>query len=249
MKYFIFIFLFIFGSTILGAQDTLYVKGKREPLIVEINIVKKKTLNYSIIGSNSLRTISLKKVKKIKFGSDVKNEKQEEGPVQEKKKILVVKKEEFRSTILMQSGGLLSQTQAGLNYMHRLSSAITESRSFWLQVGGGYLAQRTFQRNTEGYYLEFGTRFELANKSNPQNRFHIGFDINNQWAKGTESTRIGLFSSDSPEPVEDIRIAIQIPIGYTYRSDNGFYLSSGLEISTLKFFPSLNFRFGYCFGN
>ena len=246
MKYLIFILLIIFGSATLAAQDTLYVKGERKPLIVEIKIIKKKSLNYIDVESGRLKSIALKKVRKIRFEEEIEKETQYKN----QKVLTSVDKGEFRSTILTQLSGLLSQNQLGINYMHRINSTFTDKVSFWIQTGGGYHVQRTFRRNAEGYYLEFGGRLELASKRNPENRFHIGLDINNQWSKGTSSPDGVFFFNGRPtELVEDSRVAFQIPVGYTYRSRNGFYLSTGLEISTHKFFPALIFRTGYAFGN
>lgn len=249
MKYLIFIFFAIFSCSTLAAQDTLYIRGERKPLLVEIKIIKKKTMNYRDVESGRVKTIKLKNVRKIRFDEDAQVEEKYTRPGREQEPLVFVEKTEFRSTILLQLSGILSQNQAGLNYMHRISPNVTEKTSFWIHAGGGYHAQRTVRRNTEGYYLEFGGRLELASRRNPEDRFHIGLDINNQWSEGTVSPDGSfIFGISGTEFVEDSRVAIQLPIGYTHRGANGVYFSTGLELSTHKYFPAFICRIGYNFG-
>ena len=245
MKYLFITLLFTLSSTILTAQDTLYIKGERKPLIVEIETVKKKKIDYRDLDSGRLKTISLKKVRKVRFDKNLETISLDKTDNQEP---IRGDKEEYRSTVLLQLSGIFNQTQAGANYMHRISPAFTETLSIWVQTGGGYHEQRTFRRNSKGYYLEFGGRLEWASRRKPENRFHLGLDINNQWSRGTESDIGFLLLSSNVDRVDDSRIALQIPIGYTFRSENGFYLSMGLEFSTRKFFPAYIFRSGYTFG-
>lgn len=235
MKYLPFAFLLLFCNSTLAAQDTLYVKGKKEPLIVKINVINEKTLN------------SLKKVKKIKFGEETKRKKQDK---KQELETAIVKRDEFRSATIIQSVFTGRQTQVGPNYMHRISSDTTEKMNIWVQFGGGYYKQHTFRRDTKGHYWEFGARFERISRRDPKNCFHIGFDINQQWAKGTLFPRGsgGGLSSNPDRTVEEGVIAVQIPIGYTHRADNGLYISAGLEVTILKeLFPAFNLSLGYCF--
>jgi hypothetical protein len=218
------------------------VKGKKTPFIVEINLVNEKSLDYTFFESDSLIRLSLRKVRRIKFAYD-KKEKQEIVP-------FVPTRIKFHSTALLQSVFTGRQTQIGPNYMHRISSDTTNRTSIWVQLGGGYHKQHTFRRDTKGHYWELGARLELISRRDNNNCFHLGFDINQQWARGREFSRgsSGGISSSPNNVMEEGIIAIQIPIGYTHRGNNGLYISGGLEVTVFKeFFPAFNLSLGYCF--
>jgi len=242
MKYLIFTLFFIVNCSILVAQDTIYVKGKTEPVLAEIKIVKKKSINYLVYGREGLRTISLKKVKRIAYKDKTKSQFQGE-------EIIVEKGEEYLSTISVGLSGVLSQRQAGVNYMHRLSSARTKRITYWGEIGGGYHALITTRRSNEGFYIEFGAQAEIASKKDPKNRFHIGLYANHQWAYGREFNSFSLFSSGGGAELESGNyITFQVPIGYTYRGEKGLFVMSGLEITPQLIFPALHFKVGWAFG-
>ena len=54
-------------SSILSAQDTLYLKGEKKPLIVSISFIKKNSLTYLKKDKGALKTIRMKNVKRISF--------------------------------------------------------------------------------------------------------------------------------------------------------------------------------------
>ena len=244
MKYLIISLLFIFSSASLVAQDTLYLKGKKDPLLVEVKVTNKKYLDYTFLDSDSIVTIALRKVRRVKFAYDNKEK------IEEKTDSLIPKREKFRSVALIQSVFVGRQTQFGPNYMYRISSDTTERMNIWVQFGGGYHRQHSFRRDTKGHYWELGARFELISRRDSKNCFHTGFDINQQWAKGKMSGRgINVRSTSNANRVEDEGlIAVQIPIGYTHRADNGLYISGGLEVTVhYEFFFAFNLSIGYCF--
>jgi len=90
-------------------------------------------------------------------------------------------------------------------------------------------------------------RAELIQRGkNPKQRLHIGIEINNNWEKTIEP----VFFSSNLRFVDETKsgLAFQIPIGYTYRATNGFYLDTGLEYSTQSSLVSLSIGCGISFG-
>jgi hypothetical protein len=254
MKYLILALLFIFGGTTLAAQDTLYIKGKRKPLIVDITIVKKKSLNYTKIDGGLVRTVKMKNVKKIKFYKQVEiaSTQQRTTDNNPSKRVNNPNFDEFLSTFSLNSIGT-TRFYGGLNYLHHIPKfeAKNGKHHFFAKVGGGHyrrVRSNLFANSlrAEGFYLEFGILMEVSSTRNPKNRFHIGLDFNNRWAEQISFNFIG---SNSEVEVKNItEYAIQIPIGYTFRSREGFYLTTGLEITTEKLFPAAHIGVGVAFG-
>jgi hypothetical protein len=104
--------------------------------------------------------------------------------------------------------------------------------------------------NAKGYYLEFGARLEIQSKRSPQNRFYIGLDINNRWVERELNVfnTGNFFTVRETQTVNTTEFNIQVPIGYTLRTNEGFYLNTGLELSTEKLFPAIHLGLGIAFG-
>ena len=254
MKYIIFTLLFIFSSGTITAQDTLYVKGKRKPLIVNITVVKKNSLNYTTEDGGLVRTVKMKNVRKIKFYKTTDTT----GSTEEvMRPISVVETipafDEFRSTISINSIGSW-RYYGGLNYLYHLENmkSKNERHHYLINIGGGYYNRRIgfalgdpeFINRAKGYYLEFGLRLEINSPRNSKSRFHIGLDVNNRWV---ERTIISFFNQRN-EVSNVSEFSVQVPLGYTYRSSNGFYFTTGIEVTTEKLFPAAHIGVGVAFG-
>jgi len=255
MKYLLIALLFIFGSSTLSAQDTLYVKGKRKPLLVNITIVKENSLNYTKEKGGLIHTVKMKNVKKIKFKKEYEVEPSSQSSQYSKSTEVEAYPEfdEFSSSISLNSIGSF-RYYGGLNYLHCLKNIQSENgrNHFFINVGGGIYRRRPLitlgtleqQNQARGTYLEVGMRMEVSSKQSPKNRFHIGLDINNRWV---EKTITRFFDPGGNEVSNVSELAIQVPIGYTFRSPDGFYLVTGLEVTTEKLFPAAHVGVGYAF--
>jgi len=216
------VLLFItLSNTLLFTQDTLYLKGEKEALLVNITIVKKKSLIYTKSRGGFIRTVKMEDVESIRY-----RKKDLDQQLEEKNK-----QDEFRSTISLQYlVGL--QSELGLNYMHRLSSPFTQRLACLVKLGGGVRAQNNngilglSTINTKGNYLELGLHLEFISKRKPKNRLHVGMNINKHKIKGK------IFSGSSFREINANKIVFEIPLGYTFRSNKGFYLDTGLEFRT-----------------
>lgn len=256
MKYLIFTFLIIFSGLTIAAQDTLYVKGKRKPLIVNITIVKKNSLNYTTEAGGLVRTVRMKNVKKIKFykaSGTTSSSESRTGPSSRPALKVNPSFDEFRSTISINSIGSV-RNYLGINYLHHLTNIKSESgkHHYFVNIGGGNYNRRAnfslgdpdFLNRAKGFYLEFGLRVEIHRQGNPKNRFHIGLDVNNRWVE----KRVSNFFNGGDEVSNVTEFSVQVPVGYTYRSPNGFYFTTGLEVTTEKLFPAIHLGFGMAFG-
>jgi len=263
MKYLIFTLLILINCSTLSAQDTLYVRGERKPLLVNIKVVKKKSLNYTKEKGGLIYTVKMEDVKEIKFqktaGTDTRR-----GVVEYSEPSTSYPAfnefDEFRSTISINSIGL-SRFYGGLNYLHHLSNVQIERERnhYFVNLGGGYynrgisslLNGRDFVNTAKGFYLEFGVRLEISSRINPKNRFHIGLDLNNRWVEKVERSLFDIFNPNPQFGFEVSNVtefAVQIPIGYTFRSSDGFYFTTGLEVTTEKLFPAAHVGLGVAFG-
>lgn len=260
MKYLIIIFLFLISNLTLIAQDTLYVKGARKPLIVNITIVKKNSLNYTKEEGGFIYTVKMKNVRKIAFKTATRNESFSSNGIASDNSSSAERVypdfEEFRSTISVNSIGT-GRYHLGLNYLYNIDSK-SEYRKYFFNIGGGYYRRRVsvlspvfgsfnFVR-AKGYYIEFGARLEVKSKKRPQNRFHIGLEVNNRWIEIRTSNPNSFPAPQETEVANKNEFNIQIPIGYTLRTDEGFYFNTGLELTTEKIFPAIHAGIGFAFG-
>jgi len=262
MKYLFFTLLFTFLGTTLMAQDTLYVRGKRKPLLVNITIVKEKSLNYTKMQGGFIYSIKLKDVKKIRFQKTEELESNTQysdnsstsknNSSRSRKKPIYSEFDEFSSTISLNSIGSV-RYYGGINYLRHIPSlGVKSSRHhFFVNSGGGFynrviglgITRSSSINKARGFFLEFGMRMEVSSPRDPSNRFHIGLDANHRWVKKTTFN----FILSSPEISNENEFSIQVPVGYTYRSADGFYFTAGLEVTTEKPFPLIHIGLGLAF--
>jgi len=258
LKYIFITLIFSVSITDTSAQDTLYLRGEKNPQIVNITIVKKNSLNYSKENGGLIHIVKMKDVNKIKFFKP-KIKISEEVTSHQKIDSSFIKMEdypefkEFRSTISVNSIGIW-RNYTGLNYLHYIKSLQSKSghRHFFANLGGGFykrtllpsLGTPEFNDRAEGYYLEVGMHMEIRNKRKPKNRLHIGLELNNRWVEKT----ITSFIEPIHEVSDVVEFAVQIPIGYTFRSPQRFYFNTGVEVTTEKLFPALHVGIGLAFG-
>ena len=305
MKYLIFTFLIIFGSATLSAQDTLYVKGKEEPLLVSITIIEPQLLTYRDMNGEicQLKMKNVKEIKRHKF-TNIKSVNKDASAFDKiylkgkKEPLLVyitaVKKntlnytkrkggglhtirmedveeikykeipfmvypefDEFQSTIFVNSSGVI-RYYLGLNYLYHLKGLYLKKKrhKFFINIGGGYYNRQQMPFESEpafidlarGVYFEYGARFEFRNLRKPRSRFHVGLEANHRWEARTTFSYSFETDITTREFSNLTKFAIQVPIGYTFRSPKGFYYSAGLEVTTEKVLPAYHIGLGFAFG-
>ena len=138
--------------------------------------------------------------------------------------------EESSSTISAKLTWRRGRYYTGLSYLRRIESLQSKSGRFnyFINIGGAYFDSRfgisqSNRSRLRRSFLEFGFRAEFYVKGKPSNRFHFGIDFNNQCEEINTFTLLG----EKMDISTISKFAIQIPIGYTYRAPEEFYLDGG----------------------
>lgn len=225
----LFAFTFIYQ---LSAQDTLYVQGKKEPLLADIIKIKNNVILYKKYQGSSDRILEISRKRVLNYGLKMTPE-QEQIDAEELANLSAdfVRKP---NTFYISSRGILALNTVGVYYDRNLYTNEVGNLNLGLFLGGGMVnaGEIENEERPEGQFGEFGARAEfgkdyLSFKTGLNVRYHH-FDL--QTAEEQTNTHLG------------------IPFGVSYRSNRGAYFFGGGEFSSLNWAqPLFKLSFGWSF--
>ena len=216
----------------LNAQDTLYIKGRKTPLLVEIIKVKNKVILYKKYQGKSDKTLTISRDRATHFGLRP----SEDQLAIELEDLQALKEDLIRkpNTFYMSTRGILGLNTVGLYYDRSIFNNVKGNMNLGLFVGGGLTnaGETDPINNPNGKYAEIGTRVEFGQK-----RIFFQTGLNGRYISETNSEE---------EPISSINIGV--PFGITFRNNQGAYMSGGGEFSSLNWAqPLLKLAFGWSF--
>ena len=232
MKNTLFLFFTLFFCIQLTAQDTLYVKGKKIPLLAEIVKVKNKVILYKKYEGKSDRILEISRDRVLRFGLQPSPEQiaSEQDELKELKEDFVRKP----NTVYMSTRGILGLSTIGLYYDRSIFTNSTGNMNIGILIGVGLTnaGETDLENNPNGKYTELGGRAEFGRK-----RIFFQTGLNARYVSET-----------TPEEEKVSAIYLGLPFGITFRSNRGAYLTSGGEFSSLNWAqPLLKLAFGWSF--
>ena len=216
----------------INAQDTLYVRGKKTPLLVEIVKVKNKLILYKKYQGRSSRILELSRDRVLRFGLKPSPEQIviEQEELQELKDAFVRKP----NTAYMSTRGILGLNTVGLYYDRSIFTNASENMNLGILLGGGLTnaGETDLANNPNGQYAELGGRAEFGKQ-----RIFFQTGLNARYVLETtiESEKLS-------------RLHFGVPFGISFRNNRGAYLTGGGEFSSLNWAqPLLKLAFGWSF--
>jgi len=216
----------------LNAQDTLYVKGKKTPLLAEIVKVKNKVILYRKYDGKSKKIMEIHRDRVLDYGL-----KPSEEQLIAEQEYLEKMKEDFRrkpNTVYMSTRGILGLNTVGVYYDRSLFTNADKNMNWGILIGGGLTnaGETDLKNNPNGKYIELGGRAEFGK----QNIF---------FQTGLNARYISEVSIEE-EAISTTHFGL--PFRLTYRSNQGAYMVGGGEFSSLNWAqPLLKLAFGWSF--
>ncbi len=230
MKNFLLFISLFFAVQHLAAQDTLYLQGRKEPVLVNILKVKNKTIEYNKYGGSSDKTLTVSRDRVARFGYKP----TEEQLAADAADLADLTTPYVRKThtFYLATRGLLGLPTVGAYYDHSLYTNASGSLNIGGFAGGGLVNAGESENRTvpTGRFIELGSRLETG-----KNRlfFHSGMNVRKEF-----------YNFDSM--VESV--VLGIPFGATFRANTGAYLSAGGELHSRSWAePLFRLRFGWSF--
>jgi len=230
MKKTLFLLLTLFLCLQLNAQDTLYIKGKKTPLLAEIVKVKNKIILYKKYQGRSDRTLEISRDRVLRFGLQPSPEQiaAEQEELQNSQEDFIRKP----NTLYMSTRGILGLNTVGVYYDRSIFTK--KNVNVGILLGGGLTnaGETDPTNNPNGKYVELGGRTEFGQK-------RVFFQT------GLNARYISELSLEG-ENISGIHFGL--PFGLAYRSNQGAYLTGGGEFSSNNWAqPLLKLAFGWSF--
>jgi hypothetical protein len=232
MKNTLLLFFALFLCLQLQAQDTLYIKGKKAPLLAEIVKVKNKVIRYKKYHGTSDKILEISRDRVLRFGLQP----SQEQIASEQEDLLNQQADFIRkpNTIYMSTRGILGLSTVGLYYDRSVFTNATENMNLGILLGGGLTnaGETDPENNPNGKYVELGGRAEFGQK-----RVFFQTGLNARYV------------SETTKQEENITaVHFGVPFGVTFRSSRGAYLTGGGEFSSVNWAqPLLKLAFGWSF--
>lgn len=227
----LFILCFL-GFHSASAQDTLYLEGRKAPVLVNVLKVKDKYILYRKFPNTSGKILEMKRsrVERLAYQPSPRQAQADSLDLADLKADFIRKP----NTVYMGTRGLLGLATVGLYYDRNIFSNEGENVHLGLLVGGGLVnageTNREFFRT--GQFGEIGVRGEFG-----RNRLYFQTGLNLQYQNW-----------DELEGFEDSAVFVGIPFGLAFRSNRGAYMSAGGEFNSESWAQALfRLRFGWSF--
>ncbi|MGK0365586.1 MAG: hypothetical protein ACI85O_002652 [Saprospiraceae bacterium] len=232
MKNTLFLFFTLLFCVQLSAQDTLYIKGKRAPLLAEIVKVKNKVILYKKYQGRSDRTLEISRDRVLHFGLQP----SPKQIISEQEELQGLKEDFVRkpNTVYMSTRGILGLSTLGLYYDRSIFTNTDGNMNLGILVGGGLTnaGETDVKNNPNGQYVELGGRAEFGRQ-----RVFFQTGLNTRYVSET-----------TVEEEMSSAIHLGIPFGVTFRNNRGAYLTGGGEFSSLNWAqPLLKLALGWSF--
>ena len=232
MKNTLFLFFLLFFCTQLSAQDTLYVKGRKAPLLAEIVKLKNKVILYKKYKGKSDKVLEISRDRVLRFGL-------QPSPKQvaiEEKELIDLREDFMRkpNTIYMSTRGILGLNTVGVYYDRSIFTNAANNMNLGILLGGGLTnaGETDRENNPNGKYIELGGRAEFG-----RSRVLFQTGLNARYVSETNVM---------DENISAIHLGL--PFGITFRSNQGAYITGGGEFSSLNWAqPLLKLAFGWSF--
>lgn len=231
MKILLTMFCIISAMCHLYAQDTLFIKGRKTPVLAEIIKVKNRFILYKKYQSSSERVLEINRKRVLDYGLKM----TDEQALIDAEELADLNADFIRqpNTIYMSSRGILALNTIGVYYDRNLYTSPSGNLHLGLLTGAGLVNAGEIENEElpEGQFAELGVRAEFG-----KNRlsFSTGFNARhhrfNAEISETQNTHFG------------------IPFGVSFRSNRGAFFNGGGEFSSLNWAqPLFKLSFGWSF--
>ena len=231
MKNLLLICFTLFLSLHLSAQDTLYVEGKKEPVLVNVVKVKNTIIRYTKYQGNSDKVLTIKRnrIERIGFEPTAEQRAADLADLADLTEPYVRK----ANTVYLATRGLLGLPTVGLYYDRSFFTNENGNLNIGGLIGGGLVnaGENDTPTTPNGQFIEAGGRLETGKG---RLFFHSGLNVRKEF-----------YTLDN---LPDDSVILGIPFGATFRSSRGAYMSAGGELNSKAWAePLFRLRFGWSF--